>query len=237
VTDPVLTLAGVSKQYGGLRPLRVQELTVAKSEHVALLGFDRPAAEVFVNLVTGAMLPDAGRVTLFGQPTSDIADSTAWLALVDRFGIVSERAVLLEPLSVVQNLAMPFTLEIEPPSAEATERAERLASEVGLAATTWHRPVADLEADGRVRARLGRALALDPAVLLLEHVSAGLEVEAGRRLARDIRALAARRGAATVTIGADDRFATAIATRVLAFEPATGRLAKRGRGWFRRVLD
>jgi ABC-type transporter Mla maintaining outer membrane lipid asymmetry ATPase subunit MlaF len=236
VTDPVLTLAGVSKRYGGLRPLRVQELTVAPGEHVALLGFDRVSAEVFVNLVTGAMLPDAGRVTLFGCPTADIADGSAWLALVDRVGIVSERAVLLEALSVVQNLAMPFTLEIEPPPAEVTERAERLASEVGLAPATWHRPVADLEAGGRARARLGRALALDPAVLLLEHVSAGLDVGAGRQLARDIRALAARRGAATVSISADNRFAAAVATRVLELEPATGRLAER-RGWFRRILD
>jgi nitrate/nitrite transport system ATP-binding protein len=237
VTDPVLTLTGVSKQYGGLRPLRIQQLTVAAGEHVALLGFDRASAEVFVNLVTGAMLPDAGRVTQFGRPTSDIADSSAWLALVDRFGIVSERAVLLETLSVVQNLAMPFTLEIEPPPAHVTERAEKLASEVGLAPTAWHRPVADLEASGRARARLGRALALDPAVLLLEHVSAGLDAAAGRRLARDIRQLATRRGAATVAISADDRFATAIATRVLALEPATGGLADRRRGWFRRVLD
>src|SRR5919197_2234098 len=139
--DPILTLAGVCKHYGGLRPLRIQQLTVAAGEQVALLRLDRPSAEVFVNLVTGAMLPDAGQVTLFGQPTSAIADGAAWLAIVDRVGIVSERAVLLDQLTVVQNLAMPFTLDIEPPSAGVARRAATLASEVGLLEAAWDRPV------------------------------------------------------------------------------------------------
>jgi ABC-type transporter Mla maintaining outer membrane lipid asymmetry ATPase subunit MlaF len=237
VNGPLIALDAVSKQYGALRPLRLQQLTVAEGEQVALLGFDRAAAEVFVNLVTGATLPDAGRITVFGRPTSAIDDSTAWLALVDRFGIVSERAVLLEQLSVVQNLAMPFTLEIEPPPSDMLARAERLASEVGLAPAAWHRPVGDLDPAGRARTRLGRAIALDPAVLLLEHVSAGLDADAGRRFARDIRVLAAGRRAATLAIGADDRFAAAVAERVLALDPASGRLSERRRGWLRRVLD
>ncbi len=234
--DPILTLAGVSRQYGGLRPLRIQQLTVAAGEQVALLGLDRPSAEVFVNLVTGAMLPDTGQVTLFGQATSAIADGAAWLAIVDRVGIVSERAVLLDQLTVSQNLAMPFTLDIEPPPADVTQRAAELASEVGLPETTWNRPVADLDAEGRARARLGRALALDPAVLLLEHVSAGLETEAALRLARSIRAVAVARGVATVAVTADDRFAAAIALRVVALDPATGRLLARRRDWLRRIL-
>ena len=230
----MLVLDGVSRQYGGLRPLRIQQLTVGAGEQVALLGFDQPSAEVFVNLVTGAMLPDVGQVTLFGQPTSAIADSRAWLAIVDRFGIMSERAVLLDQLTVIQNLAMPFTLEIEPPPADVQERAARLASEVGLLEPTCDRPVADLDAAGRARVRLGRALALDPAVLLLEHVSAGLETQVAGRLAATIRAAAAARNAATVAITADDRFAAAIAPRVLVHDPATGRLSPARRGWFTR---
>ena len=39
------------EDYGGLRPLRIAELRVAAGERVAMLGFDQPSAEVFVNLV------------------------------------------------------------------------------------------------------------------------------------------------------------------------------------------
>ena len=60
----------MSKDYRGLRPLRIQELRVAAAEHVALVGLDQPMAEVFVNLVTGASLPDHGDVRVFGRSTS-----------------------------------------------------------------------------------------------------------------------------------------------------------------------
>ena len=64
-----------------------------------LLGFDRPAAEVFVNLITGASLPDKGAVVSLGRPTSAIADSDEWLAFVEQFGILSDRIVLLEAMT------------------------------------------------------------------------------------------------------------------------------------------
>ena len=58
---PALELAGVVKDYRGLRPLRIADLVVEEGERVAIAGLDRAAAEVFVDLVNGALLPDAGR--------------------------------------------------------------------------------------------------------------------------------------------------------------------------------
>ena len=109
MSDP-LVLTDVEKQYGGLRPLRVRDLRVPAGRITMLLGFDRPAAEVFVNLITGASLPDKGEVASLGRPTSAIADSDEWLAFVERFGIVSDRIVLLEAMTVAQNLAISFDL-------------------------------------------------------------------------------------------------------------------------------
>ena len=85
-------ITSVSKQYGALRPLRIEQLTVGRSDRIALVGLDQPAAEVFLNLVTGASLPDAGVINLFGRSTLDIVDSSDWLSTLDRFGIVAARA-------------------------------------------------------------------------------------------------------------------------------------------------
>lgn len=222
----------MSKDYRGLRPLRIAQLRVAAGDQVAMLGFDQVSAEVFVNLATGATLPDEGDVNLFGRPTRAIADSAEWLATVDRFGIVSERAVLLDALTVIQNLAMPFTLEIEPPPDAVRARAEALAHEVGLPEASWTRPVGDLDAAGRLRVRFGRAIALDPAVLLLEHASARLARDEVAALGAGIRAVAARRGIALVAATADEAFAPAVAARVLTLEAATGRLKEHRRRWF-----
>ena len=233
VTPAVLELNGISKDYRGLRPLRIAELRVAAGEHVAILGLDQAAAEVFVNLATGATLPDAGQVRVLGRPTSAITDGADWLATVDRFGIVSTRAVLLDRLTVIQNLAMPFTLDIEPPPDDVRARAETLAREVGLPESSWTRPVAALEATAALRVRFGRAIALDPAVLLLEHVSGTVGRDDVAGLGAEMRAVAARRGAALVAATTDETFAHAVAARVLTLEPATGRLKEgRRRRWF-----
>lgn len=236
MTGPVLQISGVSKDYRGLRPLRLQQLTVGAGEHVAILGLDQVSAEVFVNLVTGATLPDGGEIRVFGRATSDIADSADWLSTVDRFGIVSERAVLLDGLAVIQNLAMPVTLDIEPPPDDVRQMAERLAQEVGLPEPLWTARVAELDPAARVRVRLARALAMNPAVLLLEHVSAALPADVIPRFGAELRAIAAHRGVAIVAATADEAFARAVAVRVLALDPATGRLAERSRGgWFGRL--
>jgi len=232
VSAAVLEFAGTSKAYGGLRPLRIAELRVHAGDSVALLGFDQPTAEVFVNLATGATLPDAGEVSIFGLPTRAIEDSADWLATVDRFGIVSERAVLLDALTVVQNLAMPFTLEIEPPPDAVRLRAEALARDVGLAEASWGRPVGELDAASLLRVRAGRAMALDPAIVLFEHASARLPREEVAAAGAELRGVAARRGIALLALSADETFAQAVAMRVLTLEPATGRL-KSQRRWFR----
>ncbi len=84
-----------------------------------------------------------------------------------------------------------------------------------------------------MRVRLGRALALDPAVLLLEHASAGLSRPEAADFAAQVRAIAARRGLAVVVVAADEHFASTAASQVLTLEPATGKLRRsRGSRWF-----
>jgi predicted ABC-type transport system involved in lysophospholipase L1 biosynthesis ATPase subunit len=236
MTDPradvVLDIRSVQTDYHGLRPLRIQRLELRHGESLALLGFDRATAELFVNLATGAALPDAGDVHVFGQSTSSIADADAWLASLDRFGILSERAVLLDSLTALQNLAMPWTLDVEPLAEAIRARATQLGAEVGLEAGDLIRPVAALPPGARVRVRLGRALALNPVVLLAEHPNAMLSADDVPAFAADYARVVAARGIASLTLSADRTFASAVAERVLTLQPATGEL-KAAAGWRR----
>lgn len=224
MTAPVLELSGVSKAYGALRPLRIEHLVLAPGDQVALLGLDQTAAEVLVSLVTGATLPETGHVRIFGRATSDITESSDWLTVLDRFGIVTERAALLESMTVLQNMAIPFSLDIEPPPPDVARLASTLAAEAGLADALLEQRLGTLDAASRMRVRLGRALAFDPGLLLLEHPSAALARADVVPLACDVRAVAERRTLATLTITADGEFAGAISERAYILEPATGRL-------------
>ena len=96
----ILEISGLIKDFRGLRPLRIQRLSIGVAEQVAIVGIDQSGAETFVNLITGASLPDQGEIRVFGNATTSVDTSTAWLALVDRFGLLTHRAVLLEPLTV-----------------------------------------------------------------------------------------------------------------------------------------
>lgn len=226
MTTAVVELDGVTKQYGGLRPLRVEQLVVSAGEQVAIVGLDQPAAEVLIGLITGASLPDTGQVRVFGRSTADIADSDDWLTSLDRFGIVSQRAALLDPLTVVQNLSLPFSLDIEPPPPEIAERAAQLAREVGLVDELLSEAVSALNAAGRMRIHLARALAFDPGVLLVEHPSATLARHEVTALGETIRRVAAQRTAAVLTITADVDYARVTADRPLRLDLATGRLTR-----------
>jgi ABC-type transporter Mla maintaining outer membrane lipid asymmetry ATPase subunit MlaF len=230
--DLVLEMRGVQKDYRGLRPLRIQHLELHEGQSLALLGFDRITAEVFVNLVTGATMPDAGDVRAFGQSTLDISDGDAWLASLDRFGILSERAVLLDQLTVAQNLAVPFSLELDPIPEAVRRDVVRVAGEVGLDDTDLPRTVAEIAPPARLRVRLARAIALSPRVLLSEHPNASLSPDDVPAFAADLARVIAARGLASVTLTADRTFAAAVSEHVFTLEPGTGEL-KAAAGWRR----
>ena len=228
-SDVVVALREVRKDYHGLRPLRVQRLEVRQGESVALLGFDRVAAEVLASLVIGASLPDAGDVYAFGTLTRSVTNADEWLAAMHRFGILSERVVLLESCSVEQNLALPFSLEIDDIPADVRTQVRALAEEVGLDADVLARPAGTLSPGAWLRVRLAKALALGPRVLLAEHPNAAVPAEEVLRVAADLAAIAAERHMAMVVMTADATFARAVSDRVLIVHPATGRLTTAGR--------
>lgn len=232
-TDPVLHIVGVEKNYHSLRPLRVQDLTIAPGERVALSGIDAGAGEVLVNLVTGASLPDRGDVRVLGHRTGDITAGEEWLASLDRFGIMSPRAVLLEASTVEQNLAMPFTLEIDPVPPDMAATVATLARECGIGEEWLHRVTGEVPPDVRARVHLARAIAHGPALLILEHPTATLTDAARLELVDRIVSVTEARRLATLVITQDDEVARRIANRALRLEPATGAVKPVKRGWFR----
>jgi putative ABC transport system ATP-binding protein len=224
VSEPLLTARALVKNYQALRPLRIASLDVCAGDVVSIAGVDAAAAEVFVGLATGALLPDEGDVTLLGRSTRDVGDSDAWLAMLDGVGILTDRAVLIAQFTVEQNLAMPFTLEVDPIAAAVHPSVTALAREVGLGADDLARPVAAASAEAVARVRLGRALALTPRLLIAEHPSAALPRHTVAAFAGDLRRVAESRELGLVALTADSDFAAALGGTRLTLEPATGTL-------------
>jgi ABC-type lipoprotein export system ATPase subunit len=230
--EPLVELRGVTKDYRGLRPLRVQQLLLHPGESIALVGFDLPMAEVLVSLITAAQLPDTGEILIFGQPTTSITNTEDWVAALDRFGLVSDRAMLVDQFTAEQNLAMPLSLEITDLSPQLRAQVHGLAEEVGLSADELVLPTAALSAPAKLRLRLARALALNPQVLLAEHPNAIIPRDEAPAFAADFARVVQRRHLGSLVLTADRTFAGAIADQVLTLQPATGEL-KAASGWRR----
>ncbi len=236
--SPLLRVSDLRKDHGGLRPLRLGALALQPGARTAIVGLDAPGAEVLVNLITGATLADAGTIEAFGRPTASITNADDWLTTLDRFGVVSVRAVLMDPFTIAQNLAMAFTLSVDPIPAEVMRRVEGLAGETGLSVEDLETTCADARPAVRARCHVARALATGPEILILEHANAlvepsDAEVEGfGRVLAR----VADARGTAVLALTADERFARAVAREVWRLDAATGRLRPIS-GWRRWLVS
>ena len=164
---------------------------------------------------------------------NDYPDGDEWLSSLDRFGIVSERGVLLEGSTVMQNLALPFTLEIDPIPESTLRQVTTLAVECGIAAEWLDRQTGQAPPAVRARIHLARALALDPQLLVLEHPTAAIpEAERAAFGALVARVCEARRLTA-LAITFDSAFAAAAAHRTLTLQPATGELVSARRRWWR----
>lgn len=228
---PLIEARGVSKDYGGPRPLRLARLSCEASARLVIGGFGRDGAEMFVHLVSGAALPDEGEIRIDGVATRDITTDTAWLASLDRFGLVSNRAVLVEAMPIAANLALPLTLAVEPMASEVRAEVEALARDVELALDRLDAPASSLTPVERLRVHLARAVAQRPQLVLLEDPTRSLS-SVGDRTAfgRTLAAVAAARSLGWLALSDDDAFAEAAAGERWQVDPATGEVRRRRRG-------
>jgi phospholipid/cholesterol/gamma-HCH transport system ATP-binding protein len=172
-------------------------------------------------------------VRVFGRRTADIPDGDEWLSSLDRFGIVSERGVLLEGSTVIQNLALPFTLEIDPVPDDVRRQAMALGIDCDIPYDWLEQRVADVPPSVRARVHLARALALGPQLLLLEHPTARIPEGERAGLGAVVARVCEMRGLTALAMTFDASFSTGAAHRILTLQPATGRLVAARRGWWR----
>jgi len=233
---PLIHMSGLVKAYQALRPLRIRDLSVHRHDRLVISGLDEMAAELFVYLVTGAAVPDEGHVRIGGRDTRDIATDTEWLSSLDRFGIVTKRAILLDAMSVAANLALPITLAIDPMSDELRSRVNREANDVGLPFDRMDGPVSALSGIERLRLHLARATTVGPELVMLEHPTMALD-QAGQSTSfgETLKSLSAARGFGWIAISEDEAFATASGGTRVRLEPATGAIKSVAVGWLNRL--
>jgi ABC-type methionine transport system ATPase subunit len=235
--DPLIAIEDLEKASAGLPTLRVRRLIVRPGDRFTIRGVDAGAAEALVHLITGAALPDRGEVRMAGRRTTDVGTDMEWLTSLDRFGIVTERAVLLDGMSRAANLALPMTLDIDPMAADVRQRVGELARLVGLDEAGLDAPAVNLAPLERMRMHLARALAVNPQALLLEHPTAALVPDASRAFGEALRRAADVHHLAWMAFSDDAAFAEAAGGRRGRLDVTTGVWTEDRGGFWRRLLS
>jgi len=228
---PVIEVTNLVKDYHGLRPLRLASLRAFEGDRVAISGLDATAAEVLVNLLNGAIVPDEGEVRIQGRPTVAIDTEDGWLDFLNHFGIVTPRAVLLGASTIQQNLALPFTLAIDQLAPQVDQRTRELARLTGIEERWLGHTTVEAPAAVHMRVHLARALALGPEILLLEHPTARIDPADVPAFAKTVRETALARRLTLLALTEDRVFADVVAERAYRLQPGTGALAN-ARGWW-----
>lgn len=183
-----LQVEGLCKSFGGLKAIRDLDFSVAQGEIVGIIGPNGSGKTTALNLVTGFLRPNAGKVTLGGEDITGMPRFRISQKGVARtFQLVKPflEATALENVMVGRVYGHSPARDLESAARESVEILER----VGLADRA-QAVVRDLTVMQRKRLELARALATRPRLLLLDELMAGLnlrEAEHVCALIREIR--------------------------------------------------
>jgi phospholipid/cholesterol/gamma-HCH transport system ATP-binding protein len=171
--EAAVELRAVTKSFGTLRVLDNVSLIVPARRAVCILGRSGTGKSVTLKHIVGLIRPDAGQVLVNGEDITGLSGRN--LARVRRgIGFLFQNAALFDSISVGENVAFPLRRHTDLADLAIRSKARQLLEDVGLGAEYDKMP-ADLSGGMRKRAGLARALALDPALLLADEPSAGLD--------------------------------------------------------------
>jgi branched-chain amino acid transport system ATP-binding protein len=190
MSEIALRIEGVGMRFGGLKALDDVTFDVERGGVLGLIGPNGSGKTTLMNVISGVYKPTTGAVMYAGRRIADVpTHHVCHLGIARTFQIVKPFA----NLTVRENVAVGAMYGREGrkrSTREAFARAEELLDVVGLARVA-NRPASDLTIPDRKRLEVAKALALDPEVLLLDEVMAGLnatEVDEALDLLRSVHA-------------------------------------------------
>jgi osmoprotectant transport system ATP-binding protein len=206
---PVIELEAVSRRYGAHAALDAVSLSVGPGEFVALVGGSGSGKTTLLKAINGLVRPDEGRARVLGEDAA-----AASHRLRRRIGYAFQEVGLFPHRTVAENIAVTPTLLGWPPQRVAARVAELLEL-VGLPQNLSARLPAELSGGQRQRVGVARALAGEPALVLMDEPFGALDPVTRDALGADYRALHDRLGLTTVMVTHDMAEAALLADRVV----------------------
>ena len=175
--DPMLQLSSIEHTFGqGRRKLEIltgADLRVMPSEIVALTGPSGAGKSTLLHIAGLLEIPDAGTISIAGEPCSHLGDNARTLVRRQSLGFVYQYHHLLAEFTAHENIVIPQIIAGYARK-EAGARATEILEWMGLSERATHRP-ARLSGGEQQRVAIGRAIAAAPKVLLADEPTGNLD--------------------------------------------------------------
>ncbi len=213
---PVVAVRGVGKTFDdGTCALSDIDLTVGRGDLLVLLGPSGCGKTTLLRMVAGLLAPSAGKIDWWGaaEPPRDDAH---------RLAMVFQSPTLMPWARVQANVRLPLDLA-QVPRADGEARAREALAGVGLADAAGKHP-RELSGGMQMRVSIARALAVRPALLLMDEPFGALDEFTRHRLDDDLLALWRERALTVLFVTHGIQEAVYLATRVVVMAARPGRV-------------
>jgi putative ABC transport system ATP-binding protein len=159
--------------------MHIQTLAVDRGERIALVGPSGSGKTTLLSLVAGILRPESGTVRVDDLDFSRLGDTAIRQFRIDRIGQVFQSFELLDYLSIIENVMLPWYIgqgsqKVGSQKMDSRRRAHELLEEVGLASRASDRP--DQLSQGELqRVAVCRAMLNHPPLLLADEPTGNLD--------------------------------------------------------------
>jgi phospholipid/cholesterol/gamma-HCH transport system ATP-binding protein len=208
----MIEIIDVHKSFGSLEVLRGVNLTIEQGESMTVIGGRGSGKSVLIKHVIGLLHPDKGRVIVDGQLMNDL-DEFGLNELRKKFGMLFQMAALFDSLTVWENVGFSLKQHTKHSDKEIREIATQKLALVGLKDVEDKMP-SELSGGMKKRVGLARAIAMDPAIILYDEPTTGLDPIAADAINDLIIDLRKKLGVTSVSITHDMHSAYKISDRI-----------------------